>query len=123
LVIRSGRWVGRREKEVVRMHTLIYFEDASMPPEIFTDAAVARKRFDELADNWNCRLFVEQAEAYGDVEGNLLGAALDVCERLNSDFKSLERSYGGGLYATGAGYVLKPRVLELRDVLAKAGRL
>jgi len=36
---------------------LIYFEDATMPPEIFTDEGAARQRFSDVGDHWNCHLF------------------------------------------------------------------
>lgn len=36
---------------------LIYFEDAYVPPEIFTSEAVARKRYEELLERWAVHLF------------------------------------------------------------------
>jgi hypothetical protein len=41
-----------------------------------------------------------------------------VLAQLNSDFEHLERSYGKSLWNTGAGYVLLPRFLALREILA-----
>jgi hypothetical protein len=38
---------------------MIVFEDASMPPEVFTDEDAARKWFYRRKQNWNCRLFKE----------------------------------------------------------------
>lgn len=38
-------------------------------------------------------------------------------ERIEQDFSYLERTYPG-VYSTGAGYVLQPRVLEIRAALA-----
>ena len=36
---------------------MIVFEDADMKPEVFTDHFAAQKRFEMLANNWNCHLF------------------------------------------------------------------
>jgi 8-oxo-dGTP diphosphatase len=43
-------------------HWLIHFADAEMKPEYFTGPnaeEAARKRHEELLNNWNCRLFAE----------------------------------------------------------------
>ena len=42
---------------------------------------------------------------------------LGILKRFDDDFSHLERSYGPSLYTTGAGYTLRPRVLELRGAL------
>ena|ERR1035438_9712294 len=67
------------------------------------------------------------SEAFRDRENQeanarLIAAApdmLEVLKRLDDDFASLFRTYPG-IYTTGAGYVLQPRVLELRAVIVKA---
>ncbi len=38
-------------------HWLIYYEDAEMHPEIFTDEVAARKVFEARSVNWSCHLF------------------------------------------------------------------
>lgn len=37
--------------------------------------------------------------------------------RMLDDFESLERSYGQSLWSTGAGYMLRPRYLEMRAAI------
>lgn len=39
--------------------------------------------------------------------------------RIADDFEYLERSYGKSLWTTGGGYVLLPRVLEIRQYLGR----
>jgi len=38
---------------------MIWFEEADVPPEIFTDEECANKRFDQVSTNWNATLFRE----------------------------------------------------------------
>lgn len=40
-------------------HWLIFFEDKSIPPEVFTDGRAAKRRFKDLNVSWYCTLFEE----------------------------------------------------------------
>ena len=42
---------------------LILFEDADRDPEIYTDGAIAQKRFSDLSLNWACMLFKQWSES------------------------------------------------------------
>jgi len=43
----------------------------------------------------------------------------DLLKRIDNDFVHLENTYHNSLWTTGAGYVLYPRVMELRQALAQ----
>jgi hypothetical protein len=49
-------------------HWLLYFEDATRRPEIFTDEASARARFDDCSHTWACHLFRSVIAADNEIE-------------------------------------------------------
>jgi hypothetical protein len=64
-------------------------------------------RLSKAVEDWKAQALANQQKA----------EALEMLViRCLEDFESLERSYGQSLWSTGAGYVLRPRYLEMKYV-------
>lgn len=65
-----------------------------------------------------CKTLLEAAKRDREA-ANEHGNLITLVQRLLDDVASLERTYAGSLWTTGAGYTLHPRVLELRQAVRK----
>jgi hypothetical protein len=74
---------------------IIWFEDASMPPETFTGygaTEAARKRFDMVRSNWNCHLF-QRVETDCGVERPAVDGLLDDLAKALEPFGAIADRY------------------------------
>lgn len=65
-----------------------------------------------------CKTLLERAKNDREATFQHSGLLL-IVNQLLDDIASLERTYAGSLWTTGAGYTLHPRVLELREAVKR----
>jgi hypothetical protein len=61
------------------IYWMIYFEDASVRPEIFTDEIAARHRFSEALIGWSCHLFVQDS-ALAQAQEQMRERCAEICD-------------------------------------------